>query len=109
MTDSRPVITIDYTPAFEQGGGIGRYVRELVSALAQVKLDSSPRFRLFVQGCDPSALPLDVPFSASYDWRGTHLTPRALARLWQRARLPLPVEIFAGRAALYHATDFVLP
>jgi glycosyltransferase involved in cell wall biosynthesis len=109
VTDSRPVITLDYTPAFEQGGGIGRYVRELVSALTQVTTVESPRFRLFVQGCDPSTLPLDVPFASHYEWRGTRLTPRALARIWQRARLPLPVEIFAGRAALYHATDFVLP
>nr|PZN53866.1 MAG: glycosyltransferase family 1 protein [Chloroflexota bacterium] len=29
--------------------------------------------------------------------------------MWHRARLPLPVEVFTGRVALYHATDFVLP
>jgi glycosyltransferase involved in cell wall biosynthesis len=109
VTDSRPVIVIDYTPAFEQGGGIGRYVRELVSALAQIKPLDAPRLRLFVQGCAQAALPLDVPFAPHYEWRGTRLTPRALARLWQRARMPLPVETFAGRATLYHATDFVLP
>ena len=28
---------------------------------------------------------------------------------WHRARLPLPVEVFAGSHDLYHASDFVLP
>ena len=37
------------------------------------------------------------------------LSPRWLARVWQRARLPLPVEAFTGGIDLYHATDFVLP
>jgi glycosyltransferase involved in cell wall biosynthesis len=37
------------------------------------------------------------------------LNDRWLYRLWHRARLPVPVEVFAGPFDLYHATDFVLP
>ena len=46
---TRPArIGLDYTPAWEQGAGIGRYVRELVAALAIE--DQSTAWRLFVAG-----------------------------------------------------------
>lgn len=98
-----PQIAIDYTPAYEQGGGIGRYVRELVAALSQQPRDAD--YRLFVAGA--GQLP-DLPGS-QFRWQPTRLSPRWLARIWHRARLPLPVEIFTGTIDLYHATDFVLP
>lgn len=98
-------IGIDYTPAYEQGGGIGRYVRELVAALA--RLDSVTDYRLFVSGAAADALP-PIP-GKNFAWRGTPITPMWFARLWHRARVPLPVETFTGRVALYHATDFTLP
>ncbi len=102
-------IGVDYTPAYEQGGGIGRYVRELMRALSQ--LDDSPlvdvELRLFVSGVRAKPLP-SIP-SANWLWCGTRWAPRDLARLWHRARAPLPVEFFTGRLDLYHATDFVLP
>ncbi len=46
---------------------------------------------------------------ANFSWTPTALTPRWLARLWHRARIPLPVECFTGRIDLFHATDFALP
>ncbi|MCY4018375.1 MAG: glycosyltransferase family 1 protein [Chloroflexi bacterium] len=98
-------IAIDYTPAYEQGGGIGRYVRELTAALA-VK-DPLTDYRLFVAGSKRERLP--HPPGPNFDWRTTILTPRWLARIWQRAHLPLPVEAFTGPVDLFHATDFVLP
>ena len=100
---STPTIAIDYTPAYEQGGGIGRYVRELVTALA--RRDTTTDYRLFVSGARTlPALP-----GANFAWRGTSITPTWFARLWHRARLPLPVETFTGRVDLFHATDFTLP
>lgn len=98
-------IAIDYTPAYEQGGGIGRYVRELVSALSH--LDDETPYRLFVAGSSIQNLPSSP--GRNFQWRPTRLTPRWLARIWHRARLPLPVELVTGRVKLYHATDFVLP
>jgi len=96
-------IAIDYTPAIEQGGGIGRYVRELVAALS--RLDTETSYRLFVSG----AKTLLSPPGENFAWMGTRIPPIWLARGWHRARLPLPVEIFTGRVDLFHATDFTLP
>ncbi len=100
-----PRIAIDYTPAYEQGGGIGRYVRELTAALAIE--DPVTDYRLFVAGSKRERLP--HPPGPNFDWRTTILTPQWLARIWQRAQLPLPVEAFTGLVDLFHATDFVLP
>lgn len=99
-------IAIDYTPAYEQGGGIGRYVRELVTALA--RLDKSHKYRLFVSGRHSDS-PLPPPPGPEFSWRATPMTPRNLARIWHRARIPLPAEVFTGPVSLFHATDFVLP
>jgi glycosyltransferase involved in cell wall biosynthesis len=98
-------IAVDYTPAYEQGGGIGRLVRDLVTALSQY--DTETAYRLFVSGAAQSALP-PTP-AVNFQWKPTRISPKWLARVWQRARIPLPVEIFVGKVDLYHATDFVLP
>jgi glycosyltransferase involved in cell wall biosynthesis len=98
-------IGIDYTAAYEQGAGIGRYVRELMRALA-AQDDRTP-FRLFIAGATRRSLP-SAP-GPNFSWRPTRITPLWFARLWHRLQLPLPVEAFIGRVALYHATDFTLP
>lgn len=98
-------IGIDYTAAHEQGAGIGRYVRELVRALAA--LDDATPYRLFVAGARHSVLP--PPPGANFAWRPTRVTPLWFARLWHRLQLPLPVEAFTGPVRLFHATDFTLP
>lgn len=100
-----PTIGLDYTPAYEQSGGIGRYVRELTVALS--RQNSGFDYRLFVAGASAQKLP--NPLSTHFSWKTTPLTPTWLARLWYRAHLPFPVEVFTGRVNLYHATDFVLP
>jgi glycosyltransferase involved in cell wall biosynthesis len=99
------IVGIDYTPAYEQGGGIGRYVRELVTALAFQ--DQETIYRLFVSGARVDELP--VPPANNFIWKSTQISPTWLARIWHRARLGIPVEVFTGRVDLYHATDFVLP
>jgi glycosyltransferase involved in cell wall biosynthesis len=98
-------LAIDYTPAYEQGGGIGRLTRELIAALA--RLDDDHAYRLFVMGAGRKPLPA-LP-GDSFTWRGTRITPKWWARVWGRAQLPLPVESITGRVDLYHATDFLLP
>lgn len=109
MADQPPLITIDYTPAYEQGAGIGRYVRELVSALGASLPSKDYRFRLFVEGVPRGGIPLDIPYAHQFEWRASRLKPKHLARIWHKARLPIPVEVWAGYSTLYHATDFVLP
>jgi glycosyltransferase involved in cell wall biosynthesis len=98
-------IGIDYTAAHEQGAGIGRYVRELMRALA-LHDDQTP-YHLFVAGATRGSLPA-AP-GPNFSWHPTRITPLWFARLWYRAQFPLPVEVFTGRVALYHATDFTLP
>jgi glycosyltransferase involved in cell wall biosynthesis len=100
-----PTITIDYTPAVEQTGGIGRYVRELVGALTEQPVTHFD-YKLFVAGTKSSQLP--SPLAPHVHWKPTPITPRWFARIWHRLRAPIPIEAFVGRTALYHATDFVL-
>lgn len=107
-------IAIDYNTALRQNAGIGRYTRELVRAFLQLGADD--RLVLFYAARD---LPGDHP-----GLRGLHdllhefpqvraapipLTERWLTILWQRARVPLPVEYWTGPIDLLHAPDFVLP
>lgn len=99
------VIAIDYTPAYEQGGGIGRLVRDQVAALAQI--DTSTAYRLFVAGA--SSQSLSEPPGSNFAWCSTRISATWLARLWHRARIPLPVTVWTGPVKLYHATNFVLP
>lgn len=98
-------IAIDYTPAYEQGAGIGRYVRDLISGLA--RLDKNNDYRLFVSGTTSEALP--HPIGTNFTWKPTRIPPKWFARFWHRLHLPLPVEAFVGKVDLFHATDFVLP
>ncbi|MGF1507065.1 MAG: glycosyltransferase family 4 protein, partial [Anaerolineae bacterium] len=100
MTDP---VAIDYTPALEQGGGIGRYTRELIRALAAG--DRQTPYRLFAAG--RHNLP-PLPGS-NFQWKTTPLSTEWLARIWHRARIPLRVERFTGEVAIYHATNFTLP
>ena len=107
-------IGIDYTAAAWQGAGIGRYTRELVRAL--LRANGGLRYTLFYAAgglapdspylaelrrmCDaaPNARAVPIP-----------LSPRRLTQLWQRARVPLPIELFSGPIDLLHVPDFVPP
>ncbi len=108
------IIAIDYNAALRQIAGIGRYTRELVYSLlledqeAEVVLFYAAR-DLDPQGWGmaglmqlrqqfPAIRPVPLPF-----------TERLLAILWQRARVPLPIERWTGSVDIVHAPDFVLP
>ncbi len=101
------IIGIDYTAAVHQSAGIGRYIRELVRALAACSAGSDKRqYRLFVAagaGLEPR-LP-----GAAFTWHATRLSKRWLERLWYRLRVPLLIETWTGRVDLFHQPDFVLP
>src|SRR5262249_12134076 len=98
-------IAIDYSAAITAGGGagIGRYTRDLVAALIQ--LDTGDRFTLF-SSQRPSP---DTGFPSTSNLRARVL-PRGIATfLWQRARIPLPLETFTGRGDMVHGMSFTLP
>jgi glycosyltransferase involved in cell wall biosynthesis len=107
-------VGIDYTAAVWQGAGIGRYTRELVRAIIEQGGDF--RYTLFyaaggVERANPYLADLHQLCAAHPNVRSTPipLSPRRLTQVWQRLRLPLPVELFTGPLDLLHAPDFVLP
>ncbi len=98
-------IGIDYTSAATQGAGIGRYTRELMRAL--LAMPAPHTYSLFYarrQRIDHSNFQLPTS--------NLHHLPfhdKWLMRLWQRFRLPIPVELIVGKVDLFHSPDFTLP
>lgn len=98
-------IGIDFTSAVQQQAGIGRYTRELVRALA--RLDGTNQYVLFQANYGAKVLAGAWP--PNFRLRSVPLTDRWLTILWQRLRLPIPVEVCTGRVDIFHSPDFVLP
>lgn len=101
-------IGIDITAAVTQGGGIGRYTRDLVGSL--VKIDADAHYRLF-SAKPPKRLPVSdaVPSGRNVTYRPSPLIDKWQYRLWYRLRLPVPVQLLTGAIDLYYSPDFVLP
>ena len=99
-------IGMEVTAAVRQGGGIGRYVREMLKALAQ--RDSANQYKLFFASPLPPPYPL-TPLPPNFAARHLPFHDIWLARFWHRAQLPLPVEWITGPIDVYHAPDFTLP
>jgi len=99
-------IGIEITAAVRQGGGIGRYVRELLRALAHG--DAANRYGLGCASPNPVPFPL-FPLPSTFSVRHLPFHDIWLARLWHRAQIPINVEWITGQIDLYHAPDFVLP
>lgn len=98
-------VGIEVTAAITQGGGIGRYVRELLKAVSQ--LDKATQYRLFY-----AARQVRHPLPAlgpNFHCRVLPFHDIWLARGWQRLQLPLPVQAITGRIDVYHSPDFSLP
>jgi len=102
------VIGFDVTAALTQGGGIGRYTRELIAALVRESPDYT--YKLF-SARPPAVLPVpdSLPDAPHVIHRAAPVDERWLYRLWYRARLPLPVQLVLGPIDLFHSPDFVLP
>jgi glycosyltransferase involved in cell wall biosynthesis len=106
--DNRARIGIDVTAALAQGGGIGRYTRELIRAVAAS--DVPFQYRLF-SARPPNQLPVPNPLPQAnhVSHHPALLSEKWLYRLWYRLRLPLPVQLVTGGLDLFHSPDFVLP
>ncbi len=103
-------IGIDVTSALTQGGGIGRYTRELIQAVVAANFNPTVSFCLF-SARPPAVTPVadPLPRGRSVDFRPAPLSEKWLYRLWYRLRLPIPVQVTTGKIDLFHSPDFVLP
>lgn len=99
-------IGIDYTAAVRQGAGIGRYTRNLIRAVAEC--DRRNRYVLLVAGGWGNGDGLGS-WPENFRVRSLPFSDRWMHLLWQRLRLPMPVQCFAGPLHLFHSPDFVLP
>jgi glycosyltransferase involved in cell wall biosynthesis len=105
-------VAIDYNAALRQLAGIGRYSRELVRALAELR--SGDDIILFYAARDLHPGALDglrrlQALNPRVKAAPIPITERLLTIVWQRLRLPLPVERWTGPVDVVHAPDFVLP
>ncbi|MBS3784715.1 MAG: glycosyltransferase family 4 protein [Anaerolineae bacterium] len=107
-------IGIDYTSAVRQRAGIGRYTRELVTAL--LTLDTSHHYTIFAAtgGLPKDRWPSEMVRLSGIrhrhlSLRGVPVSDDWLARLWHRVRLPIPVELVTGHLDLFYSPDFTLP
>jgi glycosyltransferase involved in cell wall biosynthesis len=101
-------IGFDVTSALNQGGGIGRYARELIQALVV----AAPQYSFTLFSARPPAVqpvPNSLPVAPNVIHRPAPFAEHWLYRLWYRARAPLPVQVFTGPIDLFHSPDFVLP
>jgi glycosyltransferase involved in cell wall biosynthesis len=103
-------VGIDYTAAVRQGAGIGRYTRELVGALLETREPGRAHaYTLFAATGGLPDGPARIPSFPGVRRRSVNLSDEWMARLWHRARLPIPVELLTGRLDVFYSPDFVLP
>ena len=99
------ILCLDYQPAVAQRAGIGRYTRLLARHLAPL-FGEGDTLRLFYLDFSHKGEPPDAPGAEARPWR---LLPGAvLQQLWKRG-LPPAFDRLAGKADLYHFTNFVIP
>src|SRR4051794_22231524 len=101
-------IAIDYTTGIYPGAGIARYTRSLVAALA--RLDRRNSYSLFYAA---RGLPRPTPETESADLLfrnhrnfspvAVPFTVRQMFAVWQRLRVPLPIDLFTGRCDVVHS------
>lgn len=109
-------IGIDYTSAARQGGGIGRYTRELVTALLTSPAAQEHTFALLA-GTAGLGEKWQIERSRLTSLAGPErlllrsvpLTDDWMARIWHRLRIPFPANALTGRINLFFAPDFLLP
>jgi glycosyltransferase involved in cell wall biosynthesis len=99
-------IGLDCTSAVQQRAGIARYTRGILGALAGV--GRAHDFVLVVGGSD-SGVEQALRLGENFSIRKLPLSERLWTILWQRLRVPLPVDLYTGALDVFHSPDYVLP
>ncbi len=123
-------VGIDFTPAVRQGGGIGRWVRSLVGGLLELneaETQADLEYVLFYAGGGLNSPQQTYVYSqerkrpANLSFARLPFSEPTLTKLWQRLRLPIPLEWVArldsifpypdriGKLDVVHFPDFVVP
>lgn len=102
-------IAYDATAAATQFAGVGRYARELLREL--VAIESSDDFQVVcaAERSQADALLSSLPPGATREARLIPGGYRWSTVVWQRFRIPLPIDLLLRNADVFHATDFVAP
>ncbi len=106
---------VDYTAAARQGGGIGRYARELIGAI--LAADDENEYVLMAASTglgghwrdEQARLRALAASPEQLTFRSLPITDDWMARIWQRLRLPLPADLITGAVDWFYSPDFVLP
>lgn len=101
-------IGVDLTAAVTQGGGIGRYTRELIQAVTAVDKENEYRF-FSAKRPLPPPVANSIPTGSRITYIESPLADKWHYRVWYRLRLPIPVQLLTGQIDLFHSPDFVLP
>jgi glycosyltransferase involved in cell wall biosynthesis len=101
-------VAIDYTAAVNQSAGIGRFVRSLVGALAELDQEN-PYILLYTSPQPADGVDPRFPAGRNFQRRQIPLSQRVMDIVWHRLKLPLPVTVLTGPVDVYHSPDFVLP
>ena len=99
-------VAIDYTAAVNQSAGIGRFVRSMVGALAEVDREGQ---YILLHAAPTNGVEASIPVAKNFTRRQLRFPQRQLDIAWHRLSLPLPVNLFTGPIDLFHSPDFVLP
>lgn len=99
-------IAIEYSAAINQLAGIGRFVRGLVNAIAEI--DHQNEYVLLHAAPNPGRA-VTLPPGPNFTARRLPFRERTLTILWHRLRLPLPADRLTGPVDIFHAPDFILP
>jgi len=111
---ARPLrVLVDDSAAFDQGAGIGRYARNVVPAAAACLPDAVFTLVHATAGAGPApyaevALTAFAP-GGEVRVRRVPIGRRRLDQLWYRLRVPMPVQVFGGRADVVYSPDFAVP
>ncbi len=99
-------IGIDYTAAINQSAGIGRFVRNLVRAVADTDHDNE---YVLVHAAPNQGRTIEMPTAANITSRQLRFRERLMTILWHRLHLPVPIDLVTGPLDIFHSPDFVLP
>ncbi len=93
---------------------MARYTRSLVASLADIDARNSYSLFYAARGLPPStpeATQAEALFRYHTNFRAVPvpMSVRQMFGVWQRLRVPLPVDLFTGRCNVVHSPDFVSP